>query len=57
VNEYKSCVIRQVANGWVVVVYIPGTLGTQTTVGTAPTESETYYADIATATAAIAAVL
>ena len=50
-NEYKSCVVKQISNGFVLTVYLPSLDGGQ------PTESETYYSDITSCTAAISAVL
>lgn len=50
--KMSSAVIRQVQNGYIVVIFIPGTPGTSLNV-----ETETYYPDITTATAAIAAAL
>jgi hypothetical protein len=50
-NNMSSAVIRQITNGWVVVIYIPAS-GT-----TPPSESEAYYATIQQATAAIVLAL
>lgn len=54
-NKCSSAVVRQISNGFVVVIYIPGNDTLNPPVG--PTEKETYYPDIATATAAIAAAI
>lgn len=56
-NVMSSVVIRQIENGFVVVMYVPGVAGTQTTAGTPGSESETYYPTIAEAAAAIVAAL
>jgi hypothetical protein len=53
----SSAVIRQIENGWIVVFYVAGVAGTDTTAATEPLEYEQYYNDLPSATAGIATVL